>query len=116
MAKEFAKVCRLEELADKSTLPIAAALDERIHKALEKSRQAATGLVFAEVTAGLCFCRIARSVPQSDWKYRSGVRNAHTALQMADKYMWKLGLSHPEFDQMMAQTERLKFELDSIKR
>jgi hypothetical protein len=36
------------------------------------------------------------------------------ALAAAEKFMWIVKMKHPEFDQMMAQAERLKFELDRL--
>jgi len=89
-------------------------LEERVRAALQTNRKAAIEFVFAEVASGLGFCRLARSVPQQDWKHGKGIQYAREALQVAQKYMWKLGMTHPDFDQMMAQTERLQFELEDI--
>jgi hypothetical protein len=89
-------------------------LDEQIRRLYEHNQRAATNLVFAEIDIGLTFCRISKSTPKSGKKYERALRRAREALRLANKYMWKLEMRHPEFDQMMAQLELLKFELDSI--
>ena len=91
-----------------------AALEERIKATLALSRSSAVGLVFAEVTAGLTFCRVAEMKDKGSPKHLEGIRLAKEALRIAEKYMWMLQMSHPEFDQMMAMTERLKFEVANL--
>ena len=70
-------------------------LEQRVQAALEGSRKAAMELVFTEVALGLTFCRIANSVPTTDKRYSAGLQSAKTALEVANKYMWKLKMDHP---------------------
>jgi hypothetical protein len=93
-------------------------LEERIRFMYEQNQEAATNLVFAELDIGLTFCHMTKSAAalRDKAKYERNVARAHGALALAEKYMWRLKMRHPQFDQMMAQVERLKFELDSLEK
>jgi hypothetical protein len=39
---------------------------------------------------------------------------AGKAFHAAEAAMWKIKMTHPEFDQMTALTERLRFELETL--
>ena len=76
-----------------------------------KSRKAAADLVFAEVNAGLTFVRIAETRHRLNLPSLRHLELAKRGLKIGEKYMWRLEMDHPMFDQMMAQIELLKFEL-----
>jgi hypothetical protein len=80
-----------------------------------RNRDVAVGFIYTELLTGLSSCRIIRNsriIPERKkaWHFEY----AKKALQDAESAMWKLRLSHPEFDQMMALAERLRFELNSL--
>jgi len=91
-------------------------IEKRINQLLRRSDEAAVNFVFSQLTIGITSCQIAKA------QRRSGVlddsaalRRAEKALRAAEKFMWRLKLQHPEFDQIMALVERLSMELDSLK-
>jgi hypothetical protein len=69
--------------------------------------------VFARLQIGLTMCRLARTA--KDEKLTRYLNQASKALEDANDIMWKLDMSHPDFDQLTAQCERLKFELDNLR-
>lgn len=82
----------------------------------QRSRDVAVGFVYTELLTGLSSCRLIRESTSIDGRTKAWHLNyAETALQHAEAGMWKLKLSHPEFDQMMALEERLRFELDALR-
>jgi hypothetical protein len=89
-------------------------IEDRIARAYQDSQQAAINLVFAELALGLTFCKITAHEPRKGEKYNAGLNRARMALNAAEKFMWIVKMRHPEFDQMMAQAERLRFELDML--
>jgi hypothetical protein len=89
-------------------------VEDQIRRLYERNQEAATSLVFAEIDIGLTLCRISRSWEKSEPRYVRALARARNALRLAEKYMWKLEMRHPQFDQMMAQLELLRFELRSI--
>jgi hypothetical protein len=81
----------------------------------QRNRDIALGFVYTELLTGLASCRLLRN-GQIIQRTRKAwhLDYAKKALQDAEAGMWELKLSHPEFDQMMALAERLRFELDSL--
>jgi hypothetical protein len=80
-----------------------------------RSRDVAVGFVYTELVTGLSSCRLVRESTIIKKRMKAWHLNyAETVLQHAEAGMWKLKLSHPEFDQMMALAERLRFELDAL--
>jgi hypothetical protein len=76
----------------------------------------AVDCVFIYLQVGLTRCRIVRSRRAIlNENYSVGLGQAEAALILAERLMWQLKPKHPEFDQMMGQMERLKFELMSLK-
>jgi hypothetical protein len=86
----------------------------RIARVLGASQDAATALVFADLALGRTFCKLASTTREDPQGYRFGLMSARQAHAAAEKYMWRLKQVHPQFDQMMAQSELLKFELDRL--
>jgi hypothetical protein len=83
----------------------------------ERGRKVAIDFVLTELTVGLKWCRQVRENPaMSDEKKLWRLTQAGLALQVAERSMWKMKLAHPEFDQMMALAERLRFELDDVRK
>jgi hypothetical protein len=85
---------------------------ERLSK---RSRDIAVDFVRGELRTGLSSCHFIRHAQfLSDKKKAWHLECARKALQHAEAAMWKIKMTHPEFDQMMALAERLHFELDAI--
>jgi hypothetical protein len=74
----------------------------------------AVDFAFARVKLGLTFCKIAKTLPERREEVARLITLAAKALESADKTMWRLGMAHPDFNGMMAQTERLRFELQAV--
>ena len=72
-------------------------------------------VVNAGLQWGITNCKLARKASSGDLSIQHYIKNASDALNTAEKLMWKLKMSHPDFDQMMAQCERLKLELQSLR-
>jgi hypothetical protein len=92
-------------------------IEERINRLLRRSDDAAINFVFSQLTIGITSCQIAKARRRSGTLNDSApLRRAEKALRAAEKFMWRLKLQHPVFDQIMALVERLSMELDSLKR
>ena len=91
-------------------------MEERLRQLFKNNKEAATNLVFAQLDIGLTFCSLIKKFPTSREKFVRGINRARNSLALAEKYMWRLKMEHPQFDQMMAQVERLKFELDALEK
>lgn len=89
-------------------------IERHLARLSERSRQVAIAFIFVELT-GLTRChQVRESSSMSEGKKAWHITQARLALQVAESSMWKMKMAHPEFDQMMALAERLKFELDDI--
>jgi hypothetical protein len=98
-------------------MPSPAHIDERIHNLLLSKNRTAVECVFAYLTVGLTCCRIVRTRRDNlNEKCSAGIEQARTLLQIAEKFMWRVKQTHPEFDQMVARVERLKFEIAALDR
>lgn len=91
-------------------------VEDRIARVYQDGQQAAINLIFAELALGLTFCETTSHDPKKGEKFNAGLNRARMVLNAAEKFMWIVKMRHPEFDQMMAQAERLKFELDVLER
>jgi hypothetical protein len=90
--------------------------DQRILALWRRHRELGCEFVFAELELGLTFCQILRSLRvHAGPDYENAVQLAELALATAEKFMWSLRDQHYEFDQMTAQAERLRFELDALR-
>ena len=91
-------------------------IEETIERLRNLSEQAALEFVFSQLTVGITSCRIAKSrrciLGMDDTR---PISQAEEALAIAEKFVWKFKLKHPEFDQMTALAERLRFEIDALK-
>jgi hypothetical protein len=82
----------------------------------QRNRDVAVSFVYIELQTGLSSCRLIRNSPAMTEKVKAWhLMHAQKALQVAETAMWRIKMPHPEFDQMMALTERLKFELQDLK-
>jgi hypothetical protein len=93
------------------------ALQANLKRLSQRNRDIAVSYIYTELLTGLLSCRFIRNteiIP--DAKKTWHLEYARKALEHAETAMWKLQLSHPEFDQMMAHAERLRFEVDSFVR
>lgn len=71
-------------------------------------------VVLSSLQFGLTSCKIAGAA-NGGVEESVCLKKATRALEIAEQYMWKLKLSHPDFGQLMAQAERLKFEIAILK-
>jgi hypothetical protein len=90
-------------------------LEQRIQRLRESSETAAIELLFAELTVGITNCQLARKLESINMDASESLMRAEMALRLTEKYVWKFKMKHPEFDQMIALAERLRFELDSFR-
>jgi hypothetical protein len=87
----------------------------KLERLSQRNRDVAVGFVYTELLTGLASCRLLRSGLTHAQKRRAWhLEYAKKALHDAEAGMWKLKLSHPEFDQMLALAERLRFEVESL--
>ena len=68
--------------------------------------------VMVGLDLGRTFCDLARNY-KDDRKSERAIGRAWAALESAEKYMWKLRMEHAVFDEMTAQAERLRLELET---
>jgi hypothetical protein len=91
-------------------------MERHLAALLERSRNACINFIFTELNVGLMYCRQLReSHHMREEKRVRLITQADLALKVAELAMWKTKPLHPEFDQMMALVERLKFELGALR-
>lgn len=87
--------------------------EARSLKRLSRSNHnATTALVFSEIALGMTFCRVA--VNFAEERRAKALALARRAYDTAVHYMSRVQLEHPEFNQLTAQAERLRFEIESL--
>lgn len=80
-----------------------------------RSREVAISFVFIELSTGLSSCQLIRdSQTMSKEKRAWHLAHADKAFHVAETAMWKIKMTHHEFDQMTAMAERLRFELQTL--
>jgi hypothetical protein len=89
-------------------------IELHIARLLERNRKLAVDFVLTELTVGLRCCRQIRERSMNEEQKAWHAVQAKLALQVAETTMWRMKLKHPEFDQMMALAERLKFEIEAL--
>jgi hypothetical protein len=95
--------------------PDLVAIQIHLERLSQRNRDVAVGFVYTELLTGLASCRLLRrGLTHAQARKAWHLEYAKKALRDAEAAMWRLKLSHPEFDQMMALAERLRFELDSL--
>jgi len=72
------------------------------------------GFLQTEVALGHTRCSLAR-LSRDAALSRRRVRAAQAAIDTVNKFMWKINLEPRELDQLTAQIERLKFELNTVR-
>lgn len=90
-------------------MPSAASSMKRLPRS---GHDAATAVVFSEIALGMTFCRVA--VNFAEERRARALSLARRAYDTAVHYMSRVQLEHPEFNQMTAQAERLRFEIESL--
>ena len=93
---------------------------DRFVEVQQESLDARCQFVFMELEVGLTFCRLLKrsrsgGLFQGEY-YARGEELARRSLSVAEKFMWQLRDRHHDFDQMTAQAERLRFELETLNR
>lgn len=80
-----------------------------------RNREVAISFVIVELTTGLSSCQQIRDNETMTCEKKAWhLAHAAKSLEIAESAMWKLKMAHPEFDQMMALAERLKFEVGAL--
>jgi hypothetical protein len=80
-----------------------------------RNREIAIGFVFIELTTGLSSCELIRSSEiMTKEKKAWHLAYADKAFHVAEAAMWRIKMTHQEFDQMTATAERLRFELQAL--
>ena len=69
-------------------------------------------LVIVDIETGLTFCRIAKRRIPGHARVKT-LENARKAYQAGENWLWRLRMTHAHANQIAAQLERLRFELDS---
>jgi len=80
-----------------------------------RNREVAISFVYIELMTGLSSCqqiRASRVMTESQKAWHLAF--AGKAFHAAEAAMWKIKMTHPEFDQMTALAERLRFELETL--
>jgi hypothetical protein len=76
------------------------------------NENAAAGVIFSTIELGMTFCRLADS---SEGHVRAqALARAHRTCTTAEDNMWKLQFDYFELNQMAAQIERLRFEIERL--
>ena len=88
-------------------------LREKAEEARRQSSQAMVAFVYAELTVALTSLKVARSRRGLGLQSLPAIKFAERALATAEKAMWK-SARHEDFDQMVAQAERVRMELRSL--
>ena len=96
-------------------VPEANDLQAYLERLSHRNREVAVNFVHVELQTGLSSCRFVRhsqymTEERRNWHLEFGRK----ALAHAEGAMWKLKMTHPDFDQLMAMAERLKFELSNL--
>ena len=78
-------------------------------------RSDGTHFVFDELALGLGICQaLQRNEPAEAQARLWKIARAQISIEVAEDSMWQLHMSHPDFNQMMALTERLRFEVEDL--
>ncbi|HEV8543465.1 MAG TPA: hypothetical protein VGR78_13800 [Verrucomicrobiae bacterium] len=90
-------------------------LESCLDRLSHRSREVAISFVFIELSTGLSSCQLIRdSHTMTKSKKAWYLAHADKAFHVAEAAMWKIQMTHTEFDQMTAMTERLRFELQAL--
>lgn len=88
-------------------------LREKAEEARRQSAQAMIAFVYAELTVALTSLKVARSRKNLGLQSLPAIKLAQRALATAERVMWK-SPNHEDFDQMVAQAERVRMELEAL--
>ncbi len=82
-----------------------------------RNREVAISFVYIELTTGLSSCQIVRNGQMMTKQKKAWhLAYADKAFHVAEAAMWKIKMTHSEFDQMTALAERLRFELQDLQK
>jgi hypothetical protein len=96
-------------------IPDSGSTQANLERLLHRSREVAISFVFIEMMTGLSSCQLIRnSRMMTELEKAWHLAYACKALEVAEAVMWRIEMVHPEFDQMMALAERLKFEVQAL--
>jgi hypothetical protein len=96
-------------------LPAPESMQAYLERLALRNREVAISFVLVELTTGLSSCQQIRDSKSMTYERKAWhLAHAGKALEIAETAMWKLKMAHPEFDQMMALAERLKFEVQTL--
>jgi uncharacterized coiled-coil DUF342 family protein len=86
-------------------------LVQKIHALRERSDEVMGNFLRTDLELAHTLYRLAMSCEDPDL-FSKRLRAAQTALETVSKFMWKANLTPRELDQLTAQIERLKFQLE----
>jgi hypothetical protein len=90
-------------------------LQSYLDRLSHRNREVAISFVFIELTTGLSSCELLRnSQMMTNEKKAWHLAHAARAFEVAEAGMWTIEMTHPEFDQMTAMAERLRFEIQAL--
>jgi hypothetical protein len=87
---------------------------KRMEEARRQSEQTAIELVHIELTVALTNIKVAKTRKALNLEIAAYVRLASHALGVAEKMMWKFRVRHNEFNEMVANAERARMELEAL--
>ena len=88
---------------------------EQIERIIASSNRNLSLLVSADLALGRTFCKVARLAHNKESRDRA-IASARRAQEAVARYIESMGRDHPEYEQMLAQAELLKSEIDALDR
>jgi hypothetical protein len=90
-------------------------LQDCLDRLSHRTREVALSFVFIELTTGLSSCQLIRDSRIMTKQNKAWhLAHADNAFHVAEAAMWRIEMTHYEFDQMTAMAERLRFELQAL--
>jgi hypothetical protein len=82
--------------------------------ALDISRAAVIEFLYVDLELAFVICEHAKRTPRNTKQFESRLRVASTAVDDLSKRLWSVRPDPADLDQITAQIERLKFEVESL--
>jgi hypothetical protein len=88
---------------------------EQIQHLIESSHRNLSLFVSADLALGRTFCKVARLTHNKESRHRA-IASARRAQEVVARYIESMGREDPEYEQMMAEAELLKSEIEALDR
>jgi hypothetical protein len=88
---------------------------KRMEESRLRSEQSAIDLVHIELTVALTNIAVAKARKAVNLQIDAYLHLASHALGVAEKMMWRFRLRHHEFNEMVANAERARMELEALR-